>query len=135
MARKGGRPSDMRSQAERVRPRGHGSPFSKGARGEPSASDKSLRDRVLVTLRGEPEWSNAEIQVDAWGVTVSLTGSIDTINAKYRIEEAVKRVRGVEAVENNLTIRVGEALEEFTRNTDAARLRDDLNRSSKGGRM
>jgi hypothetical protein len=90
---------------------------------------------VLVTLRGEPEWSNAEIQVDAWGVTVSLTGSIDTINAKYRIEEAVKRVRGVEAVENNLTIRVGEALEEFTRNTDAARLRDDLNRSSKGGRM
>lgn len=90
---------------------------------------------MLVTLRGEPEWSNAEIQVDAWGVTVSLTGSIDTINAKYRIEEAVKRVRGVEAVENNLTIRVGEALEEFTRNTDAARLRDDLNRSSKGGRM
>lgn len=134
MARKGDKPSDIRSESERVRPRGYGSPFGSEPTGEPRASDKSLRERVLVTLQGEPEWANATIEVDARGSTIWLRGSVDTVNAKYRVEETVKRVRGVEAIENDLTIRVGEALEEFTRNADAARLRDELRRGSEDAR-
>jgi hypothetical protein len=65
---------------------------------------------------------------------VWLRGSVDTINTKHRLEEIVKRVRGVEVVENDLRIRVGEALEEFTRNADAARLREDLYRASQPNR-
>jgi hypothetical protein len=98
-------------------------------RDEANAQDKALRERVVVTLQGEPEWSNSDIDVDVRGSTVWIRGSIDTINAKFRVEEIVKKVRGVETIENDLTIRVGEALEEFTRNADAARLRDELSRS------
>jgi len=130
MAHKGDKPNDMRSEAERVKPRAHGSPFGVEPSGEPVASERDLRQRVLVTLQGEPEWPNAAIEVDVRGTTVWLKGSVDTVNAKYRVEETVKRVRGVEKIENDLAIRVGEALEEFTRNADAARLRDELRRGT-----
>jgi hypothetical protein len=86
---------------------------------------------VLVALQGEPEWSNATINVEARDSTVWLKGSVDTMNAKYRLEEVVKRVRGVESIENELAIRVGEALEEFTRNADVARLRDEHGRRTR----
>ncbi len=130
MAHKGDKPNDMRSEAERVKPRAHGRPFGVEPSGEPVASERDLRQRVLVTLQGEPEWPNAAIEVDVRGTTVWLKGSVDTVNAKYRVEETVKRVRGVEKIENDLAIRVGEALEEFTRNADAARLRDQLRRGT-----
>ena len=133
MARKGEAPRDMRSQSERVRPRGHGDPFGQDSRGERNAQEKALHQRVVVTLAGEPEWATASVEVDVRNETVWLRGSVDTINAKYRLEEIVKRVRGVEAVENDLRIRIGEALEEFTRNADAARLREDLYRVSRPG--
>ncbi len=131
MARKGDGARDVRSESERVRPRGHGEPFGNEPTGEPIASERALRERVLVTLQGEPEWFNAEIDVDVRGPIVWLKGSVDTVNAKYRVEEIVKKVRGVESIENSLSIRVGEALEEFTRNADAARLRDALRRGIK----
>jgi hypothetical protein len=83
-------------------------------------------------LQGEPEWNNVTIDVDVRGSTVRLKGCVDTINAKYRVEQVVKTVRGVEAIENDLGIRVGEALEEFTRNADVARLRDELGRRTRG---
>ena len=130
MAQKGDKPRDMRSESERVRSRGHGEPFGSEPSGEGVASEKALRQRVIRTLQGEPEWSNATIDVDVRGSTVWLKGSVDTVNAKYQVEETVKRVRGVEGIENDLTIRVGEALEEFTRNADAARLRDELRRGA-----
>lgn len=132
MARKGDRPVDIRSESERVRPRGHGSPFGEEPSGELRATEKALRERVLVTLQGEPEWGNSEIEVDVRGATVWLKGSVDTINSKYRVEEAVKRVRGVEVIENDLRIRVGEALDEFIRNVDAGRLRDESRRTGRG---
>lgn len=133
MAQKGDKPADIRSQSERVRSRAHGAPFGEEPSGELRASEKALRQRVLVTLQGEPEWLNATIEVDVRGATVWLTGSVDTINTKYRVEEVVKRVRGVEAIENGLSIRVGEALDEFTRNVDAGRLRDELRRTASSG--
>lgn len=134
MARKGETPRDIRSQSERVRPRLHSDPFGQESRAERSARDEALQRRVMITLEGEPEWATASIEVDVRDATVWLRGSVDTINTKYRLEEIVKRVRGVEVVENDLRIRVGEALEEFTRNADAARLREDLYRASQHNR-
>ncbi len=132
MAREGDNPSDMRSESERVRPRAGGDPFETDSTRLAGAPERALRQRVLVTLQGEPEWANSTIDVDVRDSTVWLKGSVDTINTKYRVEEIVKRVRGVEAIENDLLIRVGEALDEFTRNADVARLRDELGRKSRG---
>lgn len=134
MARKGGKPIDIRSQSERVRPRGHGSPFGQEPSGELLAAEKALRERVVVTLQGESEWNTSDIEVDVRGATVWLKGSVDTINSKYRLEEVVKRVRGVDTIENDLRIRVGNALDEFTRNIDAGRLRDELRKPATGER-
>lgn len=135
MARKGGKPIDIRSQSERVRPRGHGSPFGQEPSGALLAAEKALRERVVVTLQGESEWNSSDIEVDVRGATVWLKGSVDTINSKYRLEEVVKRVRGVDTIENDLRIRVGNALDEFTRNIDAARLRDELRKPGTGERQ
>jgi len=132
MASDGDNPSDMRSESERVRPRAGGERFEPDSSGAPTAPERALRARVLVTLQGEPEWNNVTIDVDVRGSTVRLKGCVDTINAKYRVEQVVKTVRGVEAIENDLGIRVGEALEEFTRNADVARLRDELGRRTRG---
>jgi len=129
MARKGENPSDMRSESERVRSRGRGDPVEQEGSGRTVAPERALRERVVTTLRSEPEWSNADITVDVRGTCVWLTGSVDTINAKYQVEQSVKRVRGVESIVNDLSIRVGNALEEFSRNTDAARLREQLRRA------
>lgn len=131
MARQGENPNDMRSESERVKPRAGGEPIERESLGYVRASERSLEQRVLVALQGEPEWSNATINVEARDSTVWLKGSVDTMNAKYRLEEVVKRVRGVESIENELAIRVGEALEEFTRNADVARLRDEHGRRTR----
>jgi hypothetical protein len=53
------------------------------------------------------------------------------MNTKYRLEELIKRVDGVKNIENNLKVRVGEALEEFSRSADAARLREARVRAPK----
>lgn len=157
MARKGDRGVDFRSESERVKPRAGGSPFgdestSSGASpqsvphagGNPAALvkggasekdrltvDRALQEEIVSQLSLQPESATCEIVVEVRDRVVALTGSADTINAKYRIEEIAKRVDGIERVENNLGIRVGEALEEFTRNADAARLREAVVRGSK----
>lgn len=159
MARKGDEGSDYRSEAERIGPRAdrkvqeqisstsgsnpaHVIPvhplsasrehmLTKGGGEHTLTPDKALQEQIVSRLSMEPEASTSQIIVEVKDGSVSLSGSADTINAKYRIEELTKRIQGVQCVENNLSVRIGEALEEFTRNTDAARLREGLARGSK----
>ena len=121
MARKGTNSQDYRSEAERIGPRSDtlSAPEETASR----VSDHVLKEAILKRLAIEPELATSEVLVAVGGGTVVLTGTSDTLNSKYRIEELVKRVEGVQKIENNLSVRVSEPLEEFSRDSDAARLR------------
>lgn len=123
MARKGTDSRDYRSEAERLGARSDTKSLTQEPDPFPHASDRVMVEVIRKRLAVEPELATSEVVVEVRGGVVALTGSADTINSKYRIEELVRRIEGVQRVENNLTIRVGEAIEEFSRNADAARLR------------
>jgi hypothetical protein len=151
MATKGDNPSDFRSEAERIRPRAAGALFKQDPEAIPGvraqlrygvvselpfskslSPNRKLLRRVIDRISATPELSTAEITIEIREETVILTGTVDTINSKYSAENAVKRLDGVSHVENHLTIRLGEALEEFTRGPDASRLREEFARNPKG---
>lgn len=147
MVRGGDTPRDYRSEAERVKARSDGSSFDaeyhRGKRaperveGEHATrfeeaedrelseqklwSDQAIRQRVVDTLGMEPWVSTSDITVEVEKGVVLLTGSVDTINTKYRAAEIAKRFAGVVQVDNQLKIRVGNALDEFTRGVDTIR--------------
>ena len=121
MARKGTNSQDYRSEAERIGPRSDTTSIPEETVSH--VSDHVLREVIRKRLVIEPELATSEVHVEVGGGTVILSGSTDTLNTKYRIEELVKRVDGVQKIENNLSIRVGEPIEEFSRDSDAARLR------------
>jgi hypothetical protein len=147
MAKKSDLPNDYRSESERVRHRPDGPPpereHSHGGRTPKRVTDKDiaaspvaktthahnldslpdqlLKQGVLDILASEPELRSADLSVDVQNGVVFLTGTVDTINMKYHAEHTAKRVHGIESVENRLKIRVGNALDEFTRGSDGIR--------------
>lgn len=124
MARKGTDAKDYRSEAERIGARSDESPLMREPEPFARSSDRIMEEVIRARLSIEPELATSEVTVEVRGNTAALTGSADTINTKQRIEELVKRIDGVQKVENNLSIRVGESIEEFSRSADAARLRE-----------
>lgn len=147
MARGGDTPRDYRSEAERVGGRPDSPEFNteyhrggraarrveikRATRFEAAESDDALQKRiwsdqiikqkVLDALRGEPSANFSDISVDVEDGVVLLKGSVNTVNTKYRTGEIAKRFAGVRQVENRLKIRIGDALDEFTRGFDAVR--------------
>lgn len=157
MVRGGDNPQDYRSEAERVGARcddpGFNTEYHRGKRapthvdvhdeaarfetvetGDVSEqgvrSDPVIRQRVVDSLGMEPWASTSDITVEVAEGVVLLTGSVDSINTKYRAEEVSKRFPGVERVDNQLKIRVGDPLDEFTRGFDSVRARNAV--SSRG---
>lgn len=150
MAKEGDTSRDFRSEAERIRPRPAGALFKEEPEPMPGEiervqhgtyreihSDESLSPnrrllkRVVLALSSEADLSTSDITVEVRSGAVLLTGSVDTMNTKYRAEETVKRLEEVARIENQLTVRLGEALDEFTRGADASRLREEFARSKK----
>lgn len=149
MVRGGDNPRDFRSEAERVKARSdvpsfeteyhrgkrapdrveaeHPQRFEEADARELSDqklwSDQSIRQRVIDVIEAEPWAITSDITVEVEGGVVLLTGSVDTINTKYRTGELAKRFAGVVRVDNQLKIRVGNALDEFTRGFDVVRAR------------
>ncbi len=147
MAKKSDLPNDYRSESERVRNRPDGAPpereHSRGGRTpkkvtDPdieasavtktthahrldSSPDQLLKQGVIDTLASEPELRTADLTVDVQNGVVFLTGTVDTVNTKFHAEHTAKRVHGVNSVENHLKIRVGNALDEFTRGSSGIR--------------
>ena len=131
MARKGTEGRDYRSESERVKPRSSGVSFNDESSQPETISDRMLQRVITERLNFEPESATSEVHVDVREGTVIVTGSADTMNTKYRLEELIKRVAGVKKIENGLKVRLGETFEEFSRSADAARLREARVRAPK----
>jgi osmotically-inducible protein OsmY len=68
--------------------------------------DVRLRDAIIRQLDWDPEVDDSAVGVAAKEGTVTLTGFIDSYAGKLAAERAVKRVRGVRAVANDIVVRV-----------------------------
>lgn len=68
--------------------------------------DLRIRDLVMRQLEWDPEVDASAIGVSAKDQAVTLTGYIDTYAGKLAAERAVKRVRGVRAVANDIEVRL-----------------------------
>lgn len=67
-------------------------------------SNEVLRDDVLAELDSEPRVHSERIGVAADGGLVTLTGSVDSLAEKWAAEEAVRRVRGVRAIVEEIAV-------------------------------
>ena len=71
-----------------------------------TAEDAHLRDAVLQQLNRTAEVKDSVIDVTVNDGVVTLTGVIDSDAGKLAAERAAKRVQGVWAVANDLTVQV-----------------------------
>lgn len=68
-------------------------------------SDERIRDEIGDRLTAEPWIDPSDVDVVVEGGRVTLTGTVSDRETKYRIEELVDRVSGVEDVENRVKVR------------------------------
>lgn len=71
-----------------------------------NAADLQLRDSVMQQLEWDSQFDASAVGVAASGGAVTLTGYVDTYAGKLAAERAVKRVRGVRAVANDVQVRL-----------------------------
>ncbi|MDF1485993.1 BON domain-containing protein [Ramlibacter sp. H39-3-26] len=69
--------------------------------------DMSITAKVSAGLAKDPDLSAVKIDVDTRNGTVTLTGPVDTAQAKERATVIAQSVEGVAAVHNNLTVKAG----------------------------
>jgi osmotically-inducible protein OsmY len=71
-----------------------------------TGTDVRLRDAIIRQLDWDPEVDDSAVGVAAKDGIVTLTGFIDSYAGKLAAERAVKRIRGVRAVANDIVVRV-----------------------------
>jgi osmotically-inducible protein OsmY len=69
-------------------------------------TDVRLRNSIIRQLDWDPEVDAGAIGVAAKDGVVTLTGFVDTYAEKLTAERVAKRVRGVRAVANDITVRL-----------------------------
>jgi osmotically-inducible protein OsmY len=89
-----------------------------------SSIDLRLRDLVLQQLGWDSQVDASGIGVAARNGVVTLSGFIDSYAGKLAAERAVKRVRGVRAVANDLQVTLRQSRTDTDIATDAARALD-----------
>lgn len=86
-------------------------------------NDNELQRAVLDELRFEPSINAADIGVAVKGGVVTLSGYVDSFIQKLTAEKAVKRVRGVRGVAEEIDVRIPTS----TQRTDAEIARAAVN--------
>jgi osmotically-inducible protein OsmY len=71
-------------------------------------TDSQLHDAVQRQLECEAEIDVKAVAITASDGVISLTGFVDTYAQKFSAEQAVKRVRGVRGVANDIHVKVGD---------------------------
>lgn len=74
----------------------------------PTRDDESIRNDVLSELEWDPKVNSSDIGVAVKDGVVTLTGYVSNYWQKDEAEKTAKRVYGVRAVANDLTVKVAE---------------------------
>ena len=72
-------------------------------------ADKQLRDTVQRQIEWQPEITSKDISVSAQDGAVTLTGFTHTYPEKFAAERAAKAVYGVQALANDIEVKLGAA--------------------------
>ena len=75
------------------------------AEGRDRRPDERIQDDVSERLAAEPQVGAAQIQVNVTDGEVTLTGTVDSPEARRRAEDIAGSVAGVASVLNNLRVR------------------------------
>jgi len=86
------------------------------------APAETLRDAIVAELSRDPSVDVWRIGIDAEDGVVTLTGSVEFLAMSVAAERAVKRVRGVRSIANDLHLRTA------TERTDAEIAHEALHR-------
>lgn len=78
-----------------------------GAAAANKVDDASITAKVNAALAGDKELSALRVDVDTRDGVVTLSGPAPTASAKERAAELALKVKGVQSVNNQLTIRAG----------------------------
>ncbi len=70
-------------------------------------TDNQLKEDIETELRWDPKVNAAQIGVSVDNGAVTLLGAVNTYAQKWAAEEATKRVFGVRAVAQDLSVKVG----------------------------
>ncbi len=70
------------------------------------SNDTALKESVLAELQWEPSISAAHIGVTARDGVVTLTGHVQTYAEKHAAETAVRRVKGVKAIAEEIEVKL-----------------------------
>jgi osmotically-inducible protein OsmY len=70
------------------------------------SNDNNLKDAVLAELQWEPSIKAAHIGVTARDGVVTLTGHVQTYAEKHAAESAVRRVKGVKAIAEEIEVKL-----------------------------
>src|SRR4030095_14710313 len=87
-------------------------------------NDIRTRNALVLQLEADPQVDASEIGVGARNGVVTLTGHVDSYRATLAAERAAKRVPGVRAIANNITIRLVTDRTDSELATDTARALD-----------
>ena len=69
-------------------------------------NDHDLQEHVVDELRWDPEVEATEVGVTVKDGVVTVRGEVSSLSQKWAVERAVKRVRGVRAVADEITVRL-----------------------------
>ena len=72
-------------------------------------TDRELQHDVIEELEWQPSVDASKIGVTTDHGVVTLVGEVDTYSEKFEAEKAVKRVAGVQALANDLDVKVDDA--------------------------
>jgi osmotically-inducible protein OsmY len=86
-------------------------------------SDEDIQREVLAELKFEPRVVPNEIGVAVKDGVVTLTGWVDSYTKRWAAEEAAHRVRGVQAVANEIEVRLPSTAERTDADIAAAAVR------------
>ena len=67
-------------------------------------SDEAIYDHVRIAIANDRSVGGNNVQVEVTKGVVELTGTVKQERAKSRIEKIVKKVKGVQRVENKLRV-------------------------------
>jgi len=70
-------------------------------------TDQQLQQDVMDELKWDPLLAASEIGVSVKNGVVTLSGYVNSFSKKYAAENAVKRVKGVQAVAEDIQVRLG----------------------------